>query len=115
MFLIYSALHIESSWLSPTIVYIIDPAEESFPPKSTKQNPKGLNEKRYSIINVNYSRQYYKQYFSNINPSAYRYFDYGLAIWGSISAGGTFGIHVFKLMLQCNKLIIQLAKQMLLL
>jgi hypothetical protein len=87
MFLVNSALHINPSLLSPSILYVLghdDQVSSEFPKNHSSQNTP--ENKRFSLINISY----YRQYFSSANPNGFRYLGYGLAICGTAVACGTF-------------------------
>lgn len=92
MFLVNSALHINPSLLSPSILYVLghddDQLSSGFPKNHSSQNTP--ENKRFSLINISYNRQYYQQHFSSANPNGFRYLGYGLAICGTAVACGTF-------------------------
>lgn len=93
MFLVYSALRVNPSLLSPSILYVLgheDTSSSSDISKSEIPKPSISSDKKYSLVNVTITREYYRQYFNNINPNGFRYMGYGLAICGTLVAGGTF-------------------------
>ena len=89
-FFVYAAIRIDPSLLSPSILYVLD-QEEPLPMIPKDNGSQGTSsEKRYAFVNVNLSKQYYRQYFSGANTNSFRYLGYGLAICGTAVACGTF-------------------------
>lgn len=84
-------MRIDPSLLSPSILYVLGQDEElpiAIPKNhATQETP---HDKRFALVNVNYNKQYYRQYFSSANPNTFRYMGYGLAICGTAVACGTF-------------------------
>jgi len=92
MFLVYSTLRIKPSLLSPPILYVFGVDEDSgepTPPKPDKPSQKAPSNRNFSLININFNREYYRQFFNNANPGGFRYLGYGLAICGTAAACGT--------------------------
>lgn len=93
MFLVFSALRIDRTLLSPSILFILDQEDSDMPNKplaSSRASNTDKTDKKFSFINVTITRDYYRQYFNNANPTTFRYVGYGVAICGAIAACGTF-------------------------
>lgn len=88
MFLVYSALRVNPSLLSPSILYVLGQNNNEMSHEAPKSNLS--SDKKYFFVNINVTCQYYRQYFTNTNPNVFRYMGYGLAICGTLVAFGTF-------------------------
>jgi hypothetical protein len=83
-------LKIQPTLLSPTVLYILDGDEDTSNNDFSKQSNQDLTKKRFSLINVDRSRNYYRNTFSGQNPSGFRIAGFCLGICtlviGSVAA-----------------------------
>lgn len=63
----------DKSLLSPSVLYVFgeDSDDHSVPDKGT-QKPPVPSDRKFSLLNINITRNTYKQYFSNSNPNYFR-------------------------------------------
>lgn len=87
MLVSFSRSHCKSL-LSPTILYIFGDLEDLPPPqKPSIPGSDVSSNKKYSFINIDRSRKYYRQNFSAQNPSTFRYLGYFLGLSTVLATG----------------------------
>jgi hypothetical protein len=66
-------IRMDKSLLSPSVLYVFgeDSDDHSVPDKGT-QKPPVPSDRKFSLLNINITRNTYKQYFSNSNPNYFR-------------------------------------------
>lgn len=88
LFFVYSALRIAPhTLLSPSVLYVLGYNDDVDLPKTSEKNS---IDKKFSLINVTTTRNYYRQYFSQTQTGNFKFLSYSLAICGAFAAYGTF-------------------------
>ena len=84
-------LRLDPSLLSPSVLYVFgENNEDALPTQQTpKPSNKVPNDKRYSFINVNNTRKYYRQYFNASHSTSYRNIGLCIGVCGVGLAGLT--------------------------
>lgn len=89
IFFVFSAVRINPTLLSPSILFVLGEDTE-LPPKSSALGAQpSPSEKKFSLINVSVTRKYYRQFFTSTHTNTFRFIGYGIAICGTAAAFGT--------------------------
>lgn len=92
MYFTFTALRLNSSLLSPTVLYVLGETDDSTS-TSTPSNEHSSSNKRYSLINITYTKKYFRQYFSSGNNGGYKGMTLGVSLFafGAGAAAAYYG------------------------
>lgn len=91
MFFVFSAVRLNPSLLSPSILFVLGIEDQyDLPPKAGAPKEIPASDRKYSLINVSLTRQYFRQHFTNSHPTSFKFLGYCIAFCGTAAAVGTF-------------------------
>lgn len=91
MYFTFTTLRLNKSLLSPVVLYVLGEGDDT--PLTSSSNEPNPSNRRFSLINITYTRKYFHQYFSSGNNGGYKSMTIGISLFavGAAAAAAYYG------------------------